>query len=48
VGEWALGEVTGQRLGDGPPVQFVLEVPGASHLLAAPSGGSTDALLAAL
>jgi hypothetical protein len=29
-------------------VQFVLEVPGASHLLAAPSGGSTDALLAAL
>jgi hypothetical protein len=48
VGAWEVGEVTVQRLGDGPPVQFVLEVPGASHLLAASSAGPTDALLAAL
>ena len=48
VGSWPLAEVAVQRVSDGPPVHFVLDVPGASQLLAAAAGGSTDALLAAL
>ncbi|MET0901707.1 MAG: hypothetical protein ABWZ52_00570 [Acidimicrobiales bacterium] len=48
VGAWALGEVSAARHGPSPPVHFVLEVPGAAHLLAAPADAATDALLAVL
>jgi hypothetical protein len=48
LGTWPVAEVTAQRVADGPPVHFVLEVPGAAHLLAAPADATTDALLAAL
>ncbi|MEQ1786985.1 MAG: hypothetical protein ABL966_08025 [Acidimicrobiales bacterium] len=48
VGSWPLGEVHASRVADGPPVSFVLEVPGGAHLLAAPAGPATEALLAAL
>jgi hypothetical protein len=48
VGVWALDEVRAVRQSSGPPVHFVLEVPGASHLLAAPAATATDALLAGL
>ena len=48
VGAWRRGEVTATRQSTGPPVQLVLEVPGASHLLAAAAGPEVEALLAAL
>ena len=48
VGRWPLAEVSGRRVGGGPPVHFVLEVGGGAHLLAAPSGPGTDELLAVL
>jgi hypothetical protein len=48
VGAWPVGEVRVSRLASGPPVSFVLEVPGGAHLLAAPAGPATEALLAAL
>lgn len=48
LGFWPLAEVSVQRAGDGPPVTFVVEVPGGAHLLAAPAGDRTEALLAAV
>jgi hypothetical protein len=48
VGTWPVGAVAVAPVSDGPPVSFVLEVPGASHLLAAPSAPATRALLAVL
>ena len=48
VGRWPRGEITTRRVSAGPPVQFVLEVPGGSQLLAAPAGPAVDELLAAL
>ena len=46
VGAWALAEVSVIPMGDGPPVTFVLELPAATHLLAAPAAAATTALLA--
>ena len=40
--------MTVARQSSGPPVHFVLEVPGAAHLLAAPADAATEALLARL
>jgi hypothetical protein len=48
VGSWPVAEVAVARQADGPPVQFVLEVPGGAQLLAAPAGPATEALLALL
>jgi hypothetical protein len=48
VGTWPLDQVTVTRESGGPPVHFVLEVPGASHLLAAPAEPATEALLTSL
>jgi len=48
VGTWPLAAVTLTRYSAGPPVQFVVEVPGASHLLAAPADDTTASLLASL
>jgi hypothetical protein len=48
VGSWPLAEVSGQVVGQGPPVTFVVQVPGAAHLLAAPADATTAALLEAL
>ena len=46
VGTWALDEITVTPMGEGPPVTFVLELPTATHLLAAPATAATAALLA--
>ena len=43
VGTWALGDVSATRQSRGPPVHFVLEVPGGAHLLAAPADAATEA-----
>ena len=48
VGVWPRREARARRVTAGPPVQFVLELPGQSQLLAAAAGPDTDALLAAL
>jgi hypothetical protein len=48
VGTWGRGDVTITRQSSGPPVHFVLEVPGAAHLLAAPAGAATEAFLASV
>jgi hypothetical protein len=48
VGSWPLADVSVVRVAAGPPVSFVLEVPGAAHLLAAPADATTEALLASL
>lgn len=48
VGRWPLSEVRARRVSDGPPVTFVLEVPGASNLLGAAADPATHRLLAAL
>lgn len=48
VGAWSCGEVRASRVSDGPPVSFILEVPGARQLLAAPAGPATAAFLAAI
>lgn len=48
VGTWPLSEVAVVRVAAGPPVSFVLEVPGGAHLLAAPAAPATEALLRAL
>ena len=48
VGRWALAEVRAVRVSSGPPVSFVLELPDATHLLAAPADAATDRLLATL
>ena len=48
VGAWPRAEARARRVATGPPVQFVLELPGQSQLLAAAAGADTDALLTAL
>jgi hypothetical protein len=48
VGTWPVDDVTAIRVADGPPVSFVLEIPGGSHLLAAPANADTESLLALL
>jgi hypothetical protein len=48
VGSWPLAEVTVRTVATGPPVSFVIEVPGAAHLLAAAADATTAAFLAAL
>jgi hypothetical protein len=48
VGAWPITAVGATIVTAGPPVSFVLEVPDATHLLAAATGPTTDALLAAL
>ena len=48
VGDYPLDEVRAARQTSGPPVHFVLEVPGGSHLLAASAGADTEALLSSL
>lgn len=48
VGAWSTAEVELQRVATGPPVQFILELPGQAQLLAAASGPDTEALLTAL
>ena len=48
VGSWPRSEVAGRRVAAGPPVSFVVDVPGASHLLAAAAGPAVEALLAGL
>ncbi len=45
IGVWPVSDVTAARVADGPPVSFVLEVPGGSHLLAAAAGPAIEALL---
>jgi len=48
LGSWPLDLVGAVRVSPGPPVTFVLEVPDATHLLAASATPATDALLASL
>ena len=48
VGTWEVLDVSARGVSAGPPVTFVLELPGAARLLAAAAGSDTDALLAAL
>lgn len=48
VGTWPLADVGASRVSGGPPVSFVLEVPGGAHLLAAAADATTESLLAAL
>jgi hypothetical protein len=48
VGSWPRSEVAVRLLSQGPPVTFVVQVPGGAHLLAAPADGSTTSFLAAL
>jgi hypothetical protein len=48
VGTWPREQVRAMRQSSGPPVHFVLEVPGAAHLLAAAAGPATEELLASL
>ena len=48
VGGWPVEEVTATRVADGPPVSFVLEVPGATHLFAAAASPATEQLLSGL
>lgn len=47
VGAWPRADVRMRVVADGPPVTFVVEVPGASQLLAAPADAATRELLAA-
>jgi hypothetical protein len=46
VGSWPLGVVTVDVLAAGPPVTFVVVLPDAAHLLAAPADDATTAWLA--
>lgn len=48
VGAWPLAAVTVHTVTTGPPVSFVVQVPGAEHLLAAAADAATTAFLAAL
>ena len=45
IGTWPIRDVHASRVADGPPVSFVLEVPGGAHLLAA---AATETLLTTL
>ena len=46
VGSWPLSEVCATQVSAGPPTTFVLELPDATHLLAAAAAPATQALLA--
>jgi hypothetical protein len=48
VGTWPRSEVTVRRVASGPPVQFVLDLPGQAQLLAAAAEPDTEGFLAAL
>ncbi|MGH9085922.1 MAG: hypothetical protein ACRDYW_10750 [Acidimicrobiales bacterium] len=48
VGTWARADVSARVVSEGPPVSFVVELPDAAHLLAAPADEPTRAFLAAL
>ena len=48
IGTWPRDQVQAVRQSSGPPVHFVLELPGGAHLLAASAGADTEALLAYL
>ena len=48
VGSWLLREVSVTRVSVGPPTAFVLELPDATHLLAAAAAPATQALLVLL
>jgi hypothetical protein len=48
VGSWPRHDVSLRVMSLGPPVSFVVQLPAASHLLAAAADGSTAAFLAAL
>jgi hypothetical protein len=48
IGSWPAIDVTVRVVSQGPPVSFVVELPDASHLLAAPADEATTAFLAAL
>lgn len=48
VGSWPRAVVSVRIVSHGPPVSFVVEVPGAAHLLAAAADADTAAFLAAL
>jgi hypothetical protein len=48
LGRWPRREVTVRLVAQGPPVSFVIEVPGAAHLVAAAADPTTAGLLAAL
>jgi hypothetical protein len=48
VGVWPVADVNARRVATGPPVSFVLEVPGGAHLLAAAADDTTESLLAQL
>lgn len=48
VGRWPAAEVTVRLVGHGPPVSFVVHLPDADQLLAAPADATTAAFIAAL
>jgi hypothetical protein len=48
VGSWSCHDVSIRIVSPGPPVTFVVQLPDAAHLLAAPADATTAALLAAL
>lgn len=48
VGRWLRSDVTARLVSPGPPVTFVVQVPGADHLVAAAADPTTAALLEAL
>lgn len=48
VGSWPVAEVTVVVVAQGPPVTFVVHLPDADQLLAAPADAATAAFLAAL
>lgn len=48
LGRWPRSDVTVRVVAQGPPVSFVVEVPGAAHLVAAAADPTTADLLSAL
>ncbi|MGQ0830883.1 MAG: hypothetical protein ACT4OV_04315 [Microthrixaceae bacterium] len=48
VGRWPIADVRVRIVAQGPPVTFVVHLPEADHLLAAPADAATADLLAAL
>ena len=48
IGVWPERDVRTTKVSDGPPVSFILEVPGSRQLLAAATGVETAMFLAAL
>lgn len=48
VGSWSRRDVSVRTVSAGPPVTFIVQLPDAAHLLAAPADATTAAFLAAL